>query len=40
MMKLLLSSLAIALGTPQIPAQDVVGKAFVIIWPISRAGGI
>lgn len=23
-----------------IPVEDVVGKAFVIIWPISRAGGI
>lgn len=23
-----------------IPTEDVVGKAFVIIWPISRAGGI
>jgi signal peptidase I len=23
-----------------IPINDVVGKAFVIIWPISRAGGV
>jgi signal peptidase I len=23
-----------------IPIDDVVGKAFVIIWPISRAGGM